>query len=86
MDQEGHRLAAAVSLLGTDDERAVCRRDMPLERLSGLCDDHEQAAIIAADRESDISCEEAGGHPLLRHLSGAPPSASSARNACIAPD
>jgi hypothetical protein len=31
------------------DEWAVCRRYMPVEKLSGLCDDHEQEAMIAAD-------------------------------------
>ena len=53
-----------------NDEWAVSRRYMPVEKLSGPCDDHWQAAMIAADRESDTSCEEAGGHPLLHHLPG----------------
>ncbi|GMG85351.1 hypothetical protein LNKW23_45710 [Paralimibaculum aggregatum] len=43
---------------------------MPAEKPSGLCDAHEQAAMIAADRESDTNCEVAGGHPLLHHLPG----------------
>ncbi|GMG84569.1 hypothetical protein LNKW23_37850 [Paralimibaculum aggregatum] len=87
-----HRLAGAL-MLEQYDEWADRRRSMPAERPSGLCDAHEQAAMIAAGRESATSCEEAGGHPLLHHLSGhyrraakpsetyAPPAAMS-RGAC----
>ena len=36
-------------MLEQNDEWAVCRRYMPVEKLTGLCDDHEQAAMIAVD-------------------------------------
>jgi transposase-like protein len=42
------RLVGAL-MLEQNDEWAVCRRYMPVEKLSGLCDDHEQEAMIAAD-------------------------------------
>ena len=42
------RLVGAL-MLETNDEWAVCRRYMPVEKLSSLCNDHKQAAMIAAD-------------------------------------
>ena len=40
-----------VLVLEQNDELAVCRCYMPVEKLSGLCDEREQAARIAADWE-----------------------------------
>jgi len=42
------RLVGAL-MLEQNDEWAVCRRYMPVEKLSGLCDQHQQAAMITAD-------------------------------------
>ena len=41
------RLVGAL-MLEQNDEWAVSRRYMPMEKLTGLCDDHPDAAMIAA--------------------------------------
>jgi hypothetical protein len=47
--RRSNRGRARAPLLEQNDEGTVCRRRMPLEKLSALCDEHEQAAIIAAN-------------------------------------
>jgi hypothetical protein len=51
---------------------------MPVEKLSGLRDHHEQAAMIAADRESDTGCVEARGRQFLHRPVGHYPHSRSA--------
>ena len=60
-------------MLGQNEERAVRRRDIPVEKLAAICNDERTATAIAAQRTSDTGQDEAGGRPVRHHVRGQDP-------------
>ena len=57
-------------MLEQNDEWAVSRRYMPVEKLTAVCNDTDAAKMIAAQRTSDTGYEEASGRQFLHQFPG----------------